>query len=104
MNYRIIYKDELYHHGVKGMKWGVRKDKSSSKNTPRFDENLHLFANEESQKSFERGKKVYSKYKNRTVSHLSLTDVHDMHYYQVRRGIDAAELILGAHVTYRLLS
>ena len=26
MNYVIMYSTELYHHGVKGMRWGVRKE------------------------------------------------------------------------------
>ena len=26
MNYRVVYLDELYHYGVKGMQWGVRKE------------------------------------------------------------------------------
>lgn len=29
MIYTIFHSNELYHHGVKGMKWGVRKDRSS---------------------------------------------------------------------------
>lgn len=29
MYYELVYSDELYHHGVKGQKWGVRKERES---------------------------------------------------------------------------
>jgi len=32
MNY-VIRDCELYHHGVKGMRWGIRKDISKKKKT-----------------------------------------------------------------------
>ena len=35
-NYIIVYPDELNHYGVKGMKWGIRKERDSDNKTSKF--------------------------------------------------------------------
>ena len=35
-DWQINYTDELYHHGVKGMRWGVRKQRESSSLRSKF--------------------------------------------------------------------
>ena len=35
-NYKIVYPNELNHYGVKGMKWGIRKERDSDNKTGKF--------------------------------------------------------------------
>lgn len=48
-SYYVIYGGELYHYGVKGMKWGVRKspNKKHSSKKRRAKINLQLFGNKD---------------------------------------------------------
>lgn len=91
----------LIHHGVKGMKWGVRKEKTKSPNAPRFDDQLHLFRNESMQNKFRRGEQAYNAYKNKKGS-FSSQDISDMNYYKIRKGIDYAGIALGTYAAYKL--
>lgn len=35
-DFEIVYNDELYHHGVKGQKWGVRRSKRYKDGTKKY--------------------------------------------------------------------
>ena len=45
-NYYLVRTDELAHHGVKGMKWGVRKDKKKAEREARKTKNWSSDAKE----------------------------------------------------------
>ena len=40
-NYKIVYPNELNHHGVKGMKWGVRKNENYSADQRKRDKGIY---------------------------------------------------------------
>ena len=54
-----VYNDALEHYGVKGMKWGVRKDRT---NSPRHTgKDRPSSKKSEAQKAYEERKRAYEK-------------------------------------------
>lgn len=72
MNYYIQKPDELYHFGVKGMKWGVRKERKRDQVNKYFDYNNKMssynkLVDQEANKLFSKSeglKKDFGGYKN----------------------------------------
>ena len=83
----IYYTNELSHHGVKGMKWGIRKQHE------RYAQYKSIKFNEGGIRK-QKSKHTITYYTNKTNRKLTISEVDN---YKINRGFSIAQdLIMGA--------
>lgn len=99
--------DELYHYGVKGMKWGVRKDRSKSSGSSRKKRETYGWS-KDAKRANSIKKKSVKQMTNKELQTLNKRMELEKNYSRlnpskVRKGMAAAATIAGAMGTVAAL-